>query len=263
MTTETDLAPVAATPATAPATLPEPAAEPIEGEQAADDAAPGTADPGEISTEPEGKKDDAEAEVDKVRRKMQRRIDRLTADKAAALQRAQDLAEAAAEAARRAETEDDGTKPAKAEDPREIAKTLRLVEKTAEATAKVMKDGKKFSDFEAAIAELVEEVGPQIDQTGRPSSLMRVVLDSDAPADVLYHLGKNPEVAAELVGLTEGQIGRRIAKLESELAAAAKPKPSAAAKPLTPVKPSAAVVVDETKLTDAQWHAQRRKARMG
>lgn len=240
---------------TAPAT-PEADAQ-VESEASIDAA--DTTESGDDSTT--DSKDDAKAEADKAQRKTQRRIDRLIAEKSAAQQRVRDL-EAAAEARARAAEEDDEGKP-KPEDPREIAKVIRLVEKTAEATAKVMKEAKaRFPDFEQAIAELVEEIGPQIDQVGRPSPLMDAVLDSDKSAELLHYLGKNTEVAAELVGLSPARLGRRIAAIESELKAKAAPKPSGAAKPLAPVKPSAPAVVDPSKLTDKQWAEQRRKERM-
>lgn len=220
-----------------------------------------TAGSGDDSTKDEGK-DHAESEVEKLRRKTQRRIDRLTAEKGAAQERIRTL-EAAAEEKARAQDEEDG-KPAKAEDPREIAKQLVLAQDTAKATNRMLKEAAaKFPEFEKNIAELVEEVGPLIDRkTGAPTALLEAVIDSDSSTEVLNYLGENPEVAAELMGLSQARIGRRIAKIESDLAAKAKPKPSSAAKPLTPVKPAAAVVVDPGKLTDAQWRAAERLARL-
>ncbi len=209
---------------------------------------------------PKDGKDDAKSEAEAVRKKMQRRIDRLTADRAAAQERARAL-EAAAEEAARAKDEEDG-KPPKAEDPREIAKQLVLAQETAKATNRMLKDAKaKFPEFEKNITELVEEVGPLIDRkTGAPTPLLEAVIDSDSSTEVLNWLGENPEVAAELVGLSQARIGRRIAQIEADLAAKAKPKTSAAAKPLTPVKPAATVQVDPAKLTDKQWFEARRKA---
>jgi hypothetical protein len=63
--------------------------------------------------------------------------------------------------------------------------------------------------------------------------------------------------------LTPARIGRRLAELNREIEAAAKPKTSAAAKPLQPVKPAALPQApDPAKQTDAQWWEQRRKARL-
>lgn len=231
-------------------------------QQTTDEVGSEVTEPGEGNPAEEAEADKVQAEVDKATRRARRRIDKLIAERAQRDERLAQLERELAEA--KAAKEDDGTKkPNPADDPVEIARTIRLVEKTAEATSKVLKEGAKYQDFDSAIAELVEELGPQIDKVGRPSALMEAVLDSDKAADVLYHLGKNPEVAAELTGLSAAKLGRRIAQIENELAAKAKPKPSAAAKPLSQVKPSAAPVVDETKLTDAQWRAARLKARLG
>lgn len=228
-----------------------------QGSETADEAGPETQGSDTGSDADEAEADKVQTEVDKATRKARRRIDRLIAERA---QRDERLTQLEAELAE-AKAAKDQDKP-KTEDPREIAATMRLVEKTADATSKVMREaGKKFSDFEAAVAELVEELGPQIDKAGRPTPLMEAVLDSDIAADVLYHLGKNPEEAAELVGLSPSKLGRRIALLEKELEAKAKPKQSAAPKPLAPVKASAPVTVDETKMTDAQWRAWRLKAK--
>lgn len=262
MTTES-LATEAASNASATATTEELAQDAIDESQTADEAESEVAEPGEGNPAEEAEADKVQAEIDKATRKARRRIDRLIAERA---QRDERLAQLERELAEtKAAKEEDGTaKPKPADDPVEIAKTLRVIEKTAEATAKVLKEaGSKYRDFDSAVAELIEEIGPQIDKIGRPTALMEAVLDSDKAGDVLYHLGKNPELAAELAGLSASKLGRRIALIETELAAAAKPKPSAAAKPLSPAKPSAAPVVDETKLTDAQWRAARLKARLG
>lgn len=221
----------------------------------------GSAEPGEDDPTSEDEEDKVQAEIDKATRKARRRIDRLIAERGQRDERVRALEAELLEAKKPANA--DGTKPAPTEDPREIAKAIVLVEKTAASTAKVMKEASaKFPDFEAVIAELVEEIGPQIDKQGRPSPLMEAVLDSDMAGDLLHHLGSNPEIASELVGLSGARIGRRIAQIESDLAAKAKPKPSAAKKPLAPVKASAAPSVDETKLTDAQWAERRRQERL-
>lgn len=225
--------------------------------EAADEAAAEPTDSGDEGNT--DSKEHAETEVEKLRRKTQRRIDRLTAEKGAAQERIRAL-EAAAEAnANTGETD----KP-KTEDPREIAKQMLAARETEAATSRVMKEAKaKFPEFEKNVAELVEEVGPLIDKrTGVASPLLAAVFDSDRAAELLNHLGENVELAAELVGLSEAKIGRRIHQLETELAAEAKPKTSAAARPLTPVKPSAVTVTDEAKLTDAQVYALRRKQRL-
>lgn len=206
-------------------------------------------------------KDEAQDQREKDLRRLKRRNEKLLQDRAVERAERERLAAELERIRTAAESDDDTTAKA---DPRAIAQQMRLAEKTAEATQKVMKEAAaKFPDFESAVADLVEEIGPQIDQHGRPSPLMDAVLDSDNAAAVLHYLGKNTEIAAELAGLTPARIGRRISAIESELKAkAAPPKPSAAAKPLTPIKASAPPPVDPSKLTDKQWAELRRQERM-
>lgn len=230
------------------------------GAETADEAELELAEPSE-TPEGESQDDDGEdkvqAEIDKATRKARRRIEKLVADRATL---ATEKARFETELAQAKAVKEDGKKPE--EDPREIARQIREVERTSEALAKVMTEGKKFPNFEGSVAELVEEIGPQIDANGRPTALLTAVLDSDRAAEVLKYLGDEPEVAIELSGLTAAQVGRRIARIEIELAAKAKPKTSAAPKPLSPVRAAAAVTVDEAKLTDAQWAAMRKKAKV-
>jgi hypothetical protein len=260
MTTEIQATEAAQASATATAAE----AEKLAAGEAVDEAELEGADSGEGAEQQDSSKDEAEdkvqAEVDKATRKARRRIDRLIADRGAAQER---VARLEAELAEAKSTTEDGKPKPKVEDPKALAEEIVLVRETAKTLSKVMKEATaKFgATFEAKVSELVEEIGPQLDPKGRPTPLMEAVLDSDRAAEVLNYLGENTEVAAELAGLSPARLGRRINQIESDLAAAAKPKPSAAAKPLSQAKPSAAPTVDPTKLTDAQWHALRKKAK--
>lgn len=103
---------------------------------------------------------------------------------------------------------------------------------------------KEFKDFPDALKALIDEAGALVTPTGqytpsgiqivRPTVLGEQILDSDAPAALIHFLGKNPELAAELDGLTPARMGRKLAAIEQQMAA--KPKTSAAPKPLDPVK---------------------------
>jgi hypothetical protein len=200
------------------------------------------------------KQDDKEREF----RRLKRRNEKLLQERAIERAERERLAGELSKLKAKPEGEEEA-KPA--EDPRAIAALMVAAQKTAEATAKVMKEGKKLPDFEDRVKDLVAEIGPQIDNLGQPTPLMDAILDSDMAAQVMHYLGDNTEVAAELAGLSPARIGRRISQIERELAAAAKPKPSAAAKPLTPVKPAAVVTVDPTKMSDREWMMQQRKLR--
>jgi hypothetical protein len=224
----------------------------------------GSAEPGETDPEDSTGEQPAKSERDKTIQKMERRIARKTAEVGGRDEKIRQL---------EAELAEFKAKPADGEksvDPEQQAKRLaeemvaaREALKTAET---VMRDGvTKFGkDFEAKVTEFVEDVGPLMDPKGRLHPLLEAVADSPMAAEIMRHVVEDVELGAELYGLrSQARLGRRIAQIESELQAKAKPKPSAAAKPLAPVKPSAAVVADESKLTDAQWAAARKKARFG
>jgi hypothetical protein len=88
---------------------------------------------------------------------------------------------------------------------------------------------------------------------------MEAVLDSDKPAELLYFLGKNPDLASELVGLSPAQLGRRIARLETQMAEQAKPKTSAAPRPLDPVRGGSSDNELRSDLSTDEWMRRREK----
>jgi hypothetical protein len=75
----------------------------------------------------------------------------------------------------------------------------------------ILKEGKAIEGFDESVRAVHEEVPLFDEKTGRPSALFEAVSECDSPAKVLHYLGQNPDVAADLDGLTP--------------------------KPLTPVKP--------------------------
>jgi hypothetical protein len=205
--------------------------------------APEVVTPENVETTEQGGEPEKVEEDDRERerKRFQRRMDRRTAE----LYR--ERAEREALAARLAQLEGgkpapkDGEEPTQRDEPkadpykiaREIADQERFVEKCNKVAAE---GSKKFKDFDAALQSVVAEVGPLFDQRGRPSDLMKVVMEADAPAAVLHYLGTNPEAAAELADLSPTQLARRLDRIERDIAQQAKPKASSAPKPLTPVK---------------------------
>ncbi len=147
----------------------------------------------------------------------------------------------------------------------------REVEKRAEAVAarrefdskcnSVAETGKKeFSDFHDALNALIEEAGPLVAPDGVSTPLGEQILDSDTPAKLIHYLGKHPEIAAELDGLSSGRIARKLVLIEQEMNA--KPKVSAAPKPIEPVSgKSSASLGYSPEMTDrqfAKWRAAQR-----
>lgn len=221
--------------------------------------------PGDGEDKPEDGKPELTAEQ-KTIRKLERRIDKLTAQKGE-LTRAAERELAALRQqleAKNGSAEDDDETPTltRAEFERlaaEKARELRKQETVSEKVAGVLKLGKKIDGFDAAVNALSEEV-PFIDR-GRPTAFIQAVLDSDMPAEVIHYLGENTEEAAEYVGLSEAQIGRRLARLEDKLKRSAIAKKSAAPTPLKPVKGASAVITDEKAQSDKEWWNARLKSK--
>lgn len=61
------------------------------------------------------------------------------------------------------------------------------------------------------------------------------ITESDLGAEVAYYLGKNPDKAAEIADLSPIKAARELARIEAELAARPKAKPSNAPEPINPV----------------------------
>lgn len=182
--------------------------------------------------EPESPKED---DAEKARRAMQRRIDKRTADlyreRAEKEQLAQRLAEIESRLNGQPEQQE---KPV---DPIALAREIATVEKITEKSNSVAKEGEKRfgSEFGAAVAAVTEEAGALFDRKGLPTAIGEAILDSEDPAALLHHLGKNPDLAADLQGLSPARLGRRIAQIEAQMSAKPAPKPVSNAP--TPPKP--------------------------
>lgn len=160
------------------------------------------------------------------------------------------------------ETAEPRETPKESVNPIELAREIALIEKVNEKSNQIHKDGtKRFPDFMEAVNAVAEEVGPLFDQRGKPTPVMEAVLDSEKPADLLHFLGKNPDLASELEGLTPAQMGRRIARIETQMAEQAKPKTSAAPKPLEPVRGGASDNELRSDLPMEEW-MRRREAQL-
>ena len=172
---------------------------------------------------------------DKSLKRMQRRIDRRTADlyreRAERERLAQELESLRSQAQPQEGQIDAQTIEQKA---LEIARRAQVADKSNS----VYQSGKKsFPDFDNALTTVIAEAGPLIDRSGFPTPLGEAVLDAEKPEALIHYLGKNPEVAEELRGLTPTQLARRLVRIEDQMKA--KPKVSGAPTPLKPVKPAA------------------------
>jgi hypothetical protein len=96
----------------------------------------------------------------------------------------------------------------------------------------------KFPDFDRAISVVIEEIGALYDQAGMLTPTGKAFVECEAPAMVIHAIGTNPDLAAELAGLSPTKLARRLDRLEIELSKPKEPPRSNAPKPIQPVKAS-------------------------
>jgi len=197
-------------------------------------------------TETEAAHDEAvKSEKDESRKaveRMERRIGRVTAARYQAEARAQQLEQQLAQVMQRTQNQDEPHQ-IKPEDisrlVKEQAQKIVQAEALSSKVQSVMKAGQKLPDFDELCNTVNDEV--QFYENGKPTAFLEAVLDSEAPHELIAHLGKNPDLAESLQGLSPAQLGRRIARIEADMAKPAEaPKPSSAPKPLAPVKATSA-----------------------
>jgi hypothetical protein len=205
---------------------------------------------------------ETEDESSKALKRMQRRIDKRTADvyreRAAKEQLAQRVAQLEAQSGQEVQPDQS--------DPRVLAKEIARIERFNEQANSIVSEGAKtHPDYMDALKELAREVGDFVQPNGTPSKFMEVMLEVvDKPSAVLYHLGKNPDLAEELADLSPFKLATRLNRLESELTEKSKPKPSLAPKPLDPVKVRGSGQKDPKDMTDrefAEWRQSQIKQR--
>lgn len=223
--------------------------------------------PENVADQPEESEEDkASKELARMERKFTRRIDRLTAKHAAAAAEAGLLRDALRQyAPEDVVAAERNPQPARPEDVLALAERIasqRLErERVVSSIKSVLSAGREIEGFDAACNTVNEEL-PFYDQNGAPTPFLQVVIESDAPAKVLHYLGSNPDLAAELAGLSVTQQARRIARIEAELAKPPAPKVSNAPKPIAPVRASSR---DDGGLSDnlttEEW-ARRFRERM-
>ena len=178
-----------------------------------------------------------EDDAEKAKRSMQRRIDKRTAD----LYRERANNEQLTQRLSALESRLQSTPEQQAQvDPVALAKEIAAVERITEKSNEVAKTGRKLfgDEFSTSLATVVEEAGQLFQPSGKTTALGEAILDSEDPASLLHHLGQNPDLAAELSGLSAAALGRRIGKIESAMANKPPPKPVSRAP--SPAKPLSA-----------------------
>jgi hypothetical protein len=251
----------------APAPAPAPQGEPQRApEREQPDAAPRQDDD---SHDPQ--QDDAQPGDDKLSpeqrtiRKLERRIAVITARRGGAEREAQLLKQElsalrAAQQQPQADDERTGPPPISQDEfarlVRQQAAELRAAERISERVEQVMAKGATVPGFDDACNTLADEV--PLAHNGTPTPFARALLDAENPVAVIQHLADNPGEAAQFTRLTPEQMGRRIARLESQLEQAAR-KQSNVPTPITPVKGSAASATPDPVKNPAAWREWRNK----
>lgn len=92
-------------------------------------------------------------------------------------------------------------------------------------------------------------------------AFMQAVTDLDHGADILHHLGANPELAARVMAMPPVRMAMELARLEGKITAPPPPKPvSKAPAPITPVEGGVSLSDDVDPDADgARWIAMRNK----
>ena len=206
-----------------------------------------------------------EAKTAKERERLQRRIDKVTAEKKVLEKELRETKEKLDAKIKEGDiplTEADITKKAE-----EIA-NAKLAQKNFDDACNRLADAAKKIDkeFDAKVKEMAEEIGPI------PGDLIPMFDELDNGGEVLSYLTKNIDEAEELWALSIQKRALKLARLSAKLV---KP-PKAVSKVPAPIEsinktntsPEAIVLND--KMTDEQWIAARnrqvaekRKARMG
>lgn len=171
----------------------------------------------------------------KVLKRMERRIDRLTAARYQAEARAEQAASEAAQLRARFTQEQPQQEHA---DPVAIAREIAQVERVTEKANGIAADGKdRFGDsFGKSVQAVAAEVGALFEKNGKPTSIGEAILSADDPAALIHHIGSNPDIAADLADLTPIQQARKLARIEIEMGKPREVKQTTAPKPITPAR---------------------------
>jgi len=106
-------------------------------------------------------------------------------------------------------------------------------------------------DYAAVVRDNQTPVAPHV---------VEALLDSDNGPHLVYHIAKNPDVAARLNAMTPTRAAIELGKLETVLTAPAVKQPSNAPAPITPITPqSSGRSVDLSKVSMDEYVAERRR----
>ena len=211
------------------------------------------------SHDAEDKPSDPQKTIDKLLRRIQRQSGKIGGTARERDLIAQENAQLKAQLAELRGEDRQTTEPSIEEVAERKAREILHAETLNKRAAEVLSAGKKVEGFSDALDALREEI-PFIDRQKRPTPFFEALLETDAPAKLIHHLGTNPDLAAEFEGLSQSQIGRRLAKLEDQLKQEGTVKSSKAPAPIEPIKGSGGQVSPElSKMSFAEYEKARAK----
>jgi len=154
---------------------------------------------------------------------------------------------------------------------RQVAQSA-VAEVSAEAEqAKQASDGMRAAHMQARQAELAEErqdalkrypdydaaLAVAMDPRVVSGPLSELVLMADQPADLAYHLGKNPDVARQLSNMPPQAAAYALGKIAAGLTVPQLKMTSNAPAPINPVRPSGTASKDIASMSGAEYIAAR------
>jgi len=126
----------------------------------------------------------------------------------------------------------------------------RIAEK-ARAFAEQREEARsRYADLDAAmsVAQRADVVSPQ---------LAEMVLESESPVDLAYHLGKNPALARQISQMPPVMAARELGRLEARLTLPQPKTQSTAPAPISPVKATGTATRDPARMSANEYRAWR------
>ena len=132
----------------------------------------------------------------------------------------------------------------------EYARAAHMQARQAELAEDRQEALRRYPDYDAALAVAMD---PRVVS----GPLSEMVLQADQPADLAYHLGKNPDVARRLSTMPPQAAAFELGKIAAGLQI---PRPKLASNtpaPINPVRPGGTATKDISKMTGAEYIAAR------
>lgn len=216
----------------------------------------------ETATEAEAQQAEPEGdEADKSLKRMERRIAKRTADLYRERAEKEQLARRLSELESQVNGKEQDQPQQRTEDVESLVQRQVAIRAFADRANGIVEAGSKANaDFLDTVKELAREVGEFVQRDGAPSAFMEVMLEvADDPAKLMYHLGKNPDIAEDLAELPKYKLAKRLASIERDLGESSKQKTSSAPKPIEPVRAAASDSGLRSDLSTEEWMRRREK----